>query len=186
MNTPKVLPIVEKYKNQIEKTFKFVEDIIYVRLENDDTKNEWKYVLISLDEAERNFKNNRYFNVRDLLDFIENFYGKDNIIYNRINEINIDAEIYFREIIDNYGKYEYLDKIVRHPDLFEELVNYILAGEKFENELINLEGFTVKNVQERTHLTVKQIYTFFIDIKEKKKFAVDDLEAVIEIQNVPF
>ena len=52
--------------------------------------------------------------------------------------------------------------------------------------LINLEGFTVKNVQERTHLTVKQIYTFFIDIKEKKKFAVDDLEAVIKIQNVPF
>ena len=52
MNTPKVLPIAEKYKNQIEKTFKFVEDIIYVRLENDDTKNEWKYVLISLDEAE--------------------------------------------------------------------------------------------------------------------------------------
>ena len=79
-----------------------------------------------------------------------------------------------------------MKKIIEHNDLFEELVNYIFAEEKFEEELISVKDYTADYLADKAVLTVIEAYPYLIKLREDPEITENLIEDMINFPNLPF
>lgn len=148
-----------------------------------------KYISYVLNEGNININNNKYYNFYVLEKLVKNLgiMCDDNYEKLKLNVANIvnrvtseysgiiyvftDGRIEFNE------RNEFCDNIKQNEDLYEELINYILNDEKFENidDLIKIEGYNVLDILETTDLNVAECYQYLINLREEKKINLNKL-----------
>lgn len=147
--------------DKINETINFIIDIPIKH--NEKEKKECENIIIILEEAKINCKNNKYFDLDDLyLNFskFDSFfreYGIDDVdhmtsIYNKnIIELFLDKNKYlFKNDENNENLIEFSKRISCHKDLKEEFINLILENyslkdlDLFTNNEEQLEKFIEK------------------------------------------
>jgi len=70
---------------------------------------------------------------------------------------------------------EIYDDLERHPDILNELINWIKTREQPENAVC-VEGYTAKRLMEETPLTTLDSHLYLIFLREDTEYALKDLE----------
>lgn len=125
--------------DKINETINFIIDIPIKH--NEQEKKEYENIIIILEEAKINCKNNKYFDIEDIyikfpkLDPILQGFGIDDIdnitsIYNKnIVELFLDKNRHlFKNDENNENLREFSKRINCHKDLREEFINLILEN----------------------------------------------------------
>lgn len=103
-------------------------------------KSGWQTIISLYEKAIKNAENNTYFSVRDALRIYLEFdsnYTAD--VFKLMEKTAGEVEQYFQKLLSSHitcnvssnrlnGK---LKKFARHSDIYEEIINYILADESF-------------------------------------------------------
>lgn len=148
-----------------------------------------KYISYVLNEGNININNNKYYNFYVLEKLVKNLgiisddnYEKlklnvNNIMNRIMGEYHGIVYIFTEGRLEFSERNEFCDIIKENEDLYEELINYILNGEKFENidNLVKIEGYTVLDILETTDLNIAECYQYLINLREEKKINLNKL-----------
>ena len=160
--------------------------IISLRIAADE-KGGWQAIISLYEKAIAKAESNKYFSVQDasriFLEFNSN-YTSD--IFKLIDKTAVDIEQYFQTLLRSYLESSVspnrmdakVKEFSRHTDIYEELINYILAGEQFEETVsVAVEGYTAKRLMNETILTPIGAFGYLVYLREKPKEALADLKA---------
>lgn len=115
--------------------------------------SEWKNLIIVLEEARINAKENKYFNLdkaedifaiiknecdESFITFFEHVITTSNMYFNRM------ILSYFEENDCNADKNKFLLKLMLFPDLYEEFINVILDNKNLNEELVSVNDCNAK------------------------------------------
>lgn len=152
-----------------------------------DEKGGWQAIISLYEKAIAKAESNKYFSVQDasriFLEFNSN-YTSD--IFKLIDKTAVDIEQYFQTLLRSYLESSVspnrmdakVKEFSRHTDIYEELINYILAGEQFEETVsVAVEGYTAKRLMNETILTPIGAFGYLVYLREKPKEALADLKA---------
>lgn len=152
-----------------------------------DEKGGWQAIISLYEKAIAKAESNKYFSVQDasriFLEFNSN-YTSD--IFKLIDKTAVDIEQYFQTLLRSYLESSVspnrmdakVKEFSRHIDIYEELINYILAGEQFEETVsVAVEGYTAKRLMNETILTPIGAFGYLVYLREKPKEALADLKA---------
>ena len=152
-----------------------------------DEKGGWQAIISLYEKAIAKAESNKYFSVQDasriFLEFNSN-YTSD--IFKLIDKTAVDIEQYFQTLLRSYLESSVspnrmdakVKEFSRHTDIYEELINYILAGEQFEETVsVAVEGYTDKRLMNETILTPIGAFGYLVYLREKPKEALADLKA---------
>lgn len=152
-----------------------------------DEKGGWQAIISLYEKAIAKAESNKYFSVQDasriFLEFNSN-YTSD--IFKLIDKTAVDIEQYFQTLLRSYLESSVspnrmdakVKEFSRHTDIYEELINYILAGEQFEETVsVAVEGYTAKRLMNETILTSIGAFGYLVYLREKPKEALADLKA---------
>ena len=152
-----------------------------------DEKGGWQAIISLYEKAIAKAESNMYFSVQDasriFLEFNSN-YTSD--IFKLIDKTAVDIEQYFQTLLRSYLESSVspnrmdakVKEFSRHTDIYEELINYILAGEQFEETVsVAVEGYTAKRLMNETILTPIGAFGYLVYLREKPKEALADLKA---------
>ena len=152
-----------------------------------DEKGGWQAIISLYEKAIAKAESNKYFSVQDasriFLEFNSN-YTSD--IFKLIDKTAVDIEQYFQTLLRSYLESSVspnrmdakVKEFSRHTDIYEELINYILAGEQFEETVsVAVEGYTAKRLMNETILTPIGSFGYLVYLREKPKEALADLKA---------
>lgn len=152
-----------------------------------DEKGGWQAIISLYEKAIAKAESNKYFSVQDasriFLEFNSN-YTSD--IFKLIDKTAVDIEQYFQTLLRSYLESSVspnrmdakVKEFGRHTDIYEELINYILAGEQFEETVsVAVEGYTAKRLMNETILTPIGAFGYLVYLREKPKEALADLKA---------
>lgn len=156
----------------------------------EDCLREAKYVCFVLDEAKTNIDNNKYFNINfdKYCDFL--FYEIKEGIYVDFQKLNNEIKIMFKNIVLVYFENRkvlnaealyFIDELENeNPDLYGEMINYILNGDKFENKLIEIDNTNAKKIMDETKCSLMLAYEEMFDRyrklkKEEKKYEISNV-----------
>lgn len=152
-----------------------------------DEKGGWQAIISLYEKAIAKAESNKYFSVQDasriFLEFNSN-YTSD--IFKLIDKTAVDIEQYFQTLLRSYLESSVspnrmdakVKEFSRHTDIYEELINYILAGEQFEETVsVAVEGYTAKRLVNETILTPIGAFGYLVYLREKPKEALADLKA---------
>ena len=152
-----------------------------------DEKGGWQAIISLYEKAIAKAESNKYFSVQDasriFLEFNSN-YTSD--IFKLIDKTAVDIEQYFQTLLRSYLESSVspnrmdakVEEFSRHTDIYEELINYILAGEQFEETVsVAVEGYTAKRLMNETILTPIGAFGYLVYLREKPKEALADLKA---------
>lgn len=152
-----------------------------------DEKGGWQAIISLYEKAIAKAESNKYFSVQDasriFLEFNSN-YTSD--IFKLIDKTAVDIEQYFQTLLRSYLESSVspnrmdakVKEFSRHTDIYEELINYILAGEQFEEIVsVAVEGYTAKRLMNETILTPIGAFGYLVYLREKPKEALADLKA---------
>ena len=152
-----------------------------------DEKGGWQAIISLYEKAIAKAESNTYFSVQDasriFLEFNSN-YTSD--IFKLIDKTAVDIEQYFQTLLRSYLESSVspnrmdakVKEFSRHTDIYEELINYILAGEQFEETVsVAVEGYTAKRLMNETILTPIGAFGYLVYLREKPKEALADLKA---------
>jgi len=68
------------------------------------------------------------------------------------------------------------DKFEKHPDIMEELVQYILTGKFVEKDPVTVEGYTAQMLKDTTYLKPVGAFNYLIYLRNKPEIALDKLK----------
>ena len=152
-----------------------------------DENGGWQAIISLYEKAIAKAESNKYFSVQDasriFLEFNSN-YTSD--IFKLIDKTAVDIEQYFQTLLRSYLESSVspnrmdakVKEFSRHTDIYEELINYILAGEQFEETVsVAVEGYTAKRLMNETILTPIGAFGYLVYLREKPKEALADLKA---------
>ena len=152
-----------------------------------DEKGGWQAIISLYEKAIAKAESNKYFSVQDasriFLEFNSN-YTSD--IFKLIDKTAVDIQQYFQTLLRSYLESSVspnrmdakVKEFSRHTDIYEELINYILAGEQFEETVsVAVEGYTAKRLMNETILTPIGAFGYLVYLREKPKEALADLKA---------
>ena len=152
-----------------------------------DEKGGWQAIISLYEKAIAKAESNKYFSVQDasriFLEFNSN-YTSD--IFKLIDKTAVDIEQYFQTLLRSYLESSVspnrmdakVKEFSRHTDIYEELINYILAGEQFEETVsVAVEGYPAKRLMNETILTPIGAFGYLVYLREKPKEALADLKA---------
>lgn len=152
-----------------------------------DEKGGWQAIISLYEKAIAKAESNKYFSVQDasriFLEFNSN-YTSD--IFKLIDKTAVDIEQYFQTLLRSYLESSVspnrmdakVKEFSRHTDIYEVLINYILAGEQFEETVsVAVEGYTAKRLMNETILTPIGAFGYLVYLREKPKEALADLKA---------
>ena len=152
-----------------------------------DEKGGWQAIISLYEKAIAKAESNKYFSVQDasriFLEFNSN-YTSD--ILKLIDKTAVDIEQYFQTLLRSYLESSVspnrmdakVKEFSRHTDIYEELINYILAGEQFEETVsVAVEGYTAKRLMNETIVSPIVAFGYLVYLREKPKEALADLKA---------
>lgn len=152
-----------------------------------DEKGGWQAIISLYEKAIAKAESNKYFSVQDasriFLEFNSNYTSN---IFKLIDKTAVDIEQYFQTLLRSYLESSVspnrmdakVKEFSRHTDIYEELINYILAGEQFEETVsVAVEGYTAKRLMNETILTPIGAFGYLVYLREKPKEALADLKA---------
>lgn len=168
----------EYFANSIDS---FIDEICTIQLNPDYIGNmyinEYKNIVIILEEIKINFQNKKYADFSDGEKVIErlgefasaNLWVDLRMFFQYVQNLFID---YLEAEINDYlAKYEpvlkiqydvksIIEKIVQFPNLFGEFINYFLnnGGSFKDMELIEIEGFTAEKIMKNANVSVITAY----------------------------
>lgn len=72
-------------------------------------------------------------------------------------------------------------EFTRYIDIYEELINYILSGEQFnETMTLAVEGYTAKQLTNETILTPLGAFSYLVYLREEPEEALATLKAKLK------
>lgn len=147
----------------------------------------WEAIISVYEEAIAAANKNRYFSVVDApriyLEFNSDYTTS---VFGLMDRTAAESEQFFKKLLGAYiaekagarGLDGKIKELYRHPDIFGEFINYILAGEEFEEaEALTVEGYTAKRLTEETILTPLGAFNYLIYLREEPQEALADLKA---------
>lgn len=159
-----------------------------------DERSGWQTIISLYEKAIEKAENNKYFSTQDAsriyLEF-NNDYTAD--IFKLMEETAVEIEQYFQNILGSYiasnvssNKFDAkIKEFVRHTDIYEELINYILAEEHFDETMpLTVEGYTAKQLTNETILTPLGAFNYLVYLREDPKNAFADLKAELPHRKV--
>lgn len=162
------------------------ETLMFIRSVSDEKKG-WQTIISLYKEAIEKAEKNKYFSTLDasrvFLEFNSD-YSSD--VFKSLDRTGNEIERYFRDVLRDYiagnvGSNRLdskIEELARHSDIYEEFINYILAGETFdETSAIVVEGYTAKQLTNETFLTPLGAFNFLVYLKEEPQEALADLKA---------
>ena len=152
-----------------------------------DEKGGWQAIISLYEKAIAKAESNKYFSVQDASRiFLELKSNYTSDIFKLIDKTAVDIEQYFQTLLRSYLESSVspnrmdakVKEFSRHTDIYEELINYILAGEQFEETVsVAVEGYTAKRLMNETILTPIGAFGYLVYLREKPKEALADLKA---------
>lgn len=190
-NIHEKIKLKNKFQVDLMYNFSIIFNLIYEELKINNNEY-WKYILYKLEEAQTCFSHERFFSIKEIIPVLKNINISNNDITKIIKEIDKDSTEYHFKIIEIYEdeneiiSSKVMKKIIEHNDLFEELVNYIFAEEKFEEELISVKDYTADYLADKAVLTVIEAYPYLIKLREDPEITENLIEDMINFPNLPF
>lgn len=190
-NIHEKIKLKNKFQVDLMYNFSIIFNLIYEELKINNNEY-WKYILYKLEEAQTCFSHERFFSIKEIIPVLKNINISNNGITKIIKEIDKDSTEYHFKIIEIYEdeneiiSSKVMKKIIEHNDLFEELVNYIFAEEKFEEELISVKDYTADYLADKAVLTVIEAYPYLIKLREDPEITENLIEDMINFPNLPF
>jgi len=180
MIDPKILAQLEEALNSIRKA--------------SDERTGWQYIIALYEKAIDAANRNKYFSVVDATRIYLEFnsdYSSD--IFMLMDKTAADMEKYFKNLLGIYISCKVgtnnLDKkiktISQHADIFEEFINFILSGEKFDKDkYITVEGYSAERLTAETILSPLGAFNYLIYLREDPEEALADLKAQLPHRKV--
>ena len=152
-----------------------------------DERIGWNNIITLYEVSIGKAESNKYFSVKDAcriyLEFCSNYTSA---IYNLMEKTDLETGRYFRNILASYmeGRVsskmteDNIKELARHADIYEELINYLLAGEKFnETTPLAVEGYTAEQLTNSTILNPLGAFNYLVYLREEPEEALADLKA---------
>ncbi len=146
----------------------------------------WERIIAMYEKAIAQAEQDKYFTVKDAprlyLEFNSDYLAE---VFIHMDKVASETKKYFQQILGNYivknvganGLDGKLKELTRYPDIFGEFVNFILAGEKFEEASnVTVEGYTAKRLSDETILTPLGAFNYLVYLKEEPKEALENLK----------
>lgn len=159
-----------------------------------DEKSGWQTIISLYEKAIEKAGHNKYFSIQDAsriyLEFSSNYTTE---IFKLMEKTAVEIEQYFQNLLCSYiaGSVSSnrldakIKEFVRHTDIYEELINYILAGEQFDETMsVAVEGYTAKQLANETILTPLGAFNYLVYLREEPKEALADLKAKLPHRKV--
>ena len=147
----------------------------------------WNTIVSMYEKAITLAEQNKYFSVEDApriyLEFNSDYSAE---VFIHMDKTATETKKYFHHLLGTYitrsvganGLDGKIKELTRYSDIFEEFINFILAGEKFnESSNVIVEGYTAKRLADETILTPLGAFNFLIYLREEPKEALADLKA---------
>ena len=159
-----------------------------------DERSGWQAIISLYEKAIEKAENNKYFSVKDATRMYLEFsshYTAD--VLKLMGETDRETEQYFRGLLASYleGRVgvERLETnikdLARHTDIYENLLNYLLAGERFtETTPLEVSGFTAEQLSDQTILTPLGAFSYLVYLREEPAEALADLKAQLPHRKV--
>lgn len=162
------------------------ETLSSIRVASDE-KHGWQTIISLYENAIEKAESNRYFSVQDAsriyLEFNSNYTAD---IFKLMEKTAVESEQFFRRLVVSYIEGSVssnrldakIKEFVRHVDIYEELINYILAGEQFDETMtLAVEGYTAKQLANETILTPLGAFGYLVYLREEPEEALAELRA---------
>ncbi len=157
-------------------------------------KSGWQTIISLYEKAIEKAESNKYFSIQDAsriyLEFNSNYTAD---IFKLMEKTAVEIEQYFQNLLASYMSgcvsSNRLDakikEFARHTDIFEELINYILAGEQFNETMpLAVEGYTAEQLTNQTILTPLGAFNYLVYLREEPAEALADLKAKLPHRKV--
>lgn len=159
-----------------------------------DEKIGWQTIISLYEKAIEKAESNRYFSTQDApriyLEFNSDYTAD---IFKLMEKTAAEIEQYFKNLLVSYitgnvGSNRLdakIKELTRHSDIYEELINYILAGEQFDETMsLVVEGYTAKQLTNETILTPLGAFNYLVYLREEPQEALADLKAKLPHRKV--
>lgn len=159
-----------------------------------DEQPGWQSITAIYETAITKAKNNKYCSVQDATSiFLE--FNKDNSSdrFKLLNTVATKTENYFIALLHSYlerhiNEHRLEAKIKdfsKYPDIYEDVINYILAGEQFcKTTPVKINGFTVEQLTKETRLTPLGAFNYLVYLREQPDEALKHLKTGLPTKDV--
>lgn len=157
----------------------------------ENNKEFWKELVYYLEEVKINSCNKKYFDMTKIVKIINENKDVSESILDYLVETNNKMKNVFGMFFKSYcektslsASYfhdykvdldEFYENIRKYPCVHEEIVNFILNGESFDEEisLINVNGYDVLKIQKETNYPIIMCYVCLFDMLNGKTVKLD-------------
>lgn len=173
-----------------EQISRIIDVIVSYRINGSEAyeknKEFWKELVYYLEEVKINSCNKKYFDMTKIVKIINENKDISESILDYLVETNNKMQNVFGMFFKSYcektslsASYfhdykvnldEFYENIRKYPGVHEEIVNFILNGESFDEEisLINVNGYDVLKIQEVTNYPIIMCYVCLFDMLNGK------------------